>query len=196
MSGLERIGRLKKNHFENRKILLGISGSIAAYKACELIRLLVKEKAQVVVALTPHAREFITSLTLKTLSGHSVLESLYDEIEFTNIMHIDIAHWAEVIIIAPATANVISKVACGIADDLITTTILAAKAPVIFAPAMNDQMYENSIFQENLKKLQKHGYHLVKPETGSLACGYEGVGRLACADSILEAIGQQLQKNK
>ncbi len=183
---------MKKNLLKNKRILLGISGSIAAYKACELIRQITKEEAEIHVMLTQNASQFVTPLTLKTLSGHPVLEHMYDEVEFSHIMHTDMAHWAELIVIAPATANIISKVACGLADDLISTTILATKAPVLFAPAMNDQMYENPLFQENLGKLKKHGYHFVNPESGALACGYEGIGRLASLDKIMESIHQLL----
>ncbi|MBI1883375.1 MAG: bifunctional phosphopantothenoylcysteine decarboxylase/phosphopantothenate--cysteine ligase CoaBC [Chlamydiae bacterium] len=183
-----------RKKFSNKKILVGICASIAAYKTCELIRSLVSEGASVYVLVTKNALHFVTSLTLKTLSGHPVIENIFDEEEFDNIMHVQVAHWADLIVISPATANIIGKVAHGIADDIVSTTLLATRSPVIFAPAMNDQMYMNTIFQENLKKLKAHGYHFVEPESGYLACGYEGIGRLASQDAILKKIESCLKK--
>lgn len=183
---------MKKITLKDKHILFGISGSIAAYKSCEIIRGLVTAGARVYVLATKNALNFVTPLTLRTLSGNPVIQDIFDEAEFSNIMHIQIAHWADLIVVAPATANIIGKVANGIADDVVSTTILATKASVIFAPAMNDQMYENPIYQENEKKLKRHGYHFVHPEYGELACGYEGIGRLAEADQILTRISHQL----
>jgi phosphopantothenoylcysteine decarboxylase/phosphopantothenate--cysteine ligase len=188
---MEKTSSLKDKH-----ILIGICGSIAAYKSCELVRSLVNEGASVYVLLTKNALNFVTPLTLKTLSGHSVIKDIFDEEEFSNIMHIQIAHWADLIVVAPATANVVGKVANGIADDVITTTIMATKAPVIFAPAMNDQMYENPIYRENENKLKSLGYRFVQPEVGYLACGYEGVGRLANLENILKEINDLLNQKK
>jgi phosphopantothenoylcysteine decarboxylase/phosphopantothenate--cysteine ligase len=187
---------MTKISLADKKILLGICGSIAAYKSCELIRMLVSEGARVYVLLTKNALNFVTPLTLKTLSGHSVIKDIFDEEEFSNIMHVQIAHWADLIVVAPATANMIGKVASGIADDVISTTIMATRAPVIFAPAMNDQMYENKIYRANEEKLKALGYHFVQPETGYLACGYEGVGRLASMEQILKEIYFQINPTK
>lgn len=187
---------MKSKKLDGKKILLGITGSIAAYKSCELVRLFITEGASVYVMLSHNAPQFVTPLTLKTLSGHPVIQSIFDEADFSSIMHVQAAHWADVIVIAPATANVIGKTACGIADDVITTAVMATKAPVIFAPAMNDQMYENKIYQENEAKLKKLGYHFVRPESGYLACGYEGIGRLASLDSIMAVLEKVLLKRK
>ena len=185
---------MRKTVLSQKKILVGICGSIAAYKTCELVRTLVKEEASVYILFTKNASKFVTSLTLKTLSGHPVIQDIFDEAEFSSIMHIQIAHWADLMIITPASADVISKIACGLADDVITTTVLATKAPVIFAPAMNDQMYENKIFQGNIKKLKSYGYHFIEPGIGDLACGYEGIGRLANLEDVFEKICLRLKK--
>ncbi|MBI1871226.1 MAG: bifunctional phosphopantothenoylcysteine decarboxylase/phosphopantothenate--cysteine ligase CoaBC [Chlamydiae bacterium] len=181
-----------KETLKGKKILVGICGSIAAYKSCELIRTLVTEGASVYVLLTQHALHFVTPLTLKTLSGHSVIQSVLDEEDFASMMHTQMAHWADLVVVAPATANIIGKVASGIADDVITTTMMATRKPVIFAPAMNDQMYENPIVQENIQKLKSHGYFFVNPEVGYLACGYEGVGRLASLEAILKEVQKRI----
>ena len=185
---------MKTKKLLDKKILLGITGSIAAYKSCELVRLLITEGASVYVMLSQNALQFVTPLTLRTLSGHPVIQSIFDEADFSNIMHVQAAHWADAVLIAPATANVIGKTASGIADDVITTAVMATQAPIIFAPAMNDQMYENKIYQENEAKLKKLGYHFVQPESGYLACGYEGMGRLASLDSIMSTLEKVLLK--
>lgn len=179
-------------NFKDKRILLGITGSIAAYKTCELIRLLVKEGADVYVLVSKNALQFVTPLTLKTLSGHPVIADLFNAADFATTMHIEMARWAQCILVSPATANIIGKVANGIADDVISTTIMATKAPVIFTPAMNDQMYENPMYQANETKLRKLGYSFVAPEHGDLACGYQGIGHLASVDKILERLTKVL----
>lgn len=177
---------MNNEKLKDKKILLGVCGSIAAYKSCELLRQLKTQGADVHVLVTRHALNFITPLTLKTLSGHPVIQEIFEEAEFNRVMHIEIAHWADLIVVAPATGNIIGKVASGIADDVITTTLMATQSPVLFAPAMNDQMYQNKIYQGNQNKLKDLGYFFVEPESGYLACGYSGMGRLASNQAILD----------
>ena len=170
----------------NKKVILGVCGGIAAYKSIELLRLLTKEGADVHVIMTRSAQEFIAPLTFQTLSSNPVHTELFNLIAEREIGHISLADQADLFIIAPATANVIGKVAAGIADDMLTTTIMATKAPVLFAPAMNVNMFTNPIYQENEQKLRRLGYPFVAPITGSLACGWEGEGKLASPEAILE----------
>ena len=170
----------------DKKVILGVCGGIAAYKAIELLRLLTKEGADVHVIMTRSAQEFIAPLTFQTLSSNPVHTELFNLIAEREIGHISLADQADLFIIAPATANVIGKVAAGIADDMLTTTIMATKAPVLFAPAMNVNMFTNPIYQENEQKLRRLGYPFVAPITGSLACGWEGEGKLASPEAILE----------
>ena len=167
--------------FTDKNILVGITGGIASYKTCELVRSLAKAGAQVKVVMTEAAKQFVTPLTFETLSGNSVS---WDQFKNSTI-HIDLARDADCIVVCPATANTISKIANGIADNLLTTLISAATVPVILCPAMNKEMYRNAIFQENLQKLKKHGYHVVDPGQGELACGEHGWGRLAEEKDIL-----------
>ena len=173
---------------KGRKIVLGVTGGIAAYKAAELVRELVKAGAEVHVVMTRNAQAFITPLTFQTLSGNPVTTELFNLIAESEIGHIALADRAEVLLIAPATANIIGKIAGGIADDLLTTIVMATKAPVLLAPAMNVHMWENPICQENIQKLRQRGYHFIDPEAGELACGYEGKGRLAEISTIVEEI--------
>ncbi|MFP4458721.1 MAG: bifunctional phosphopantothenoylcysteine decarboxylase/phosphopantothenate--cysteine ligase CoaBC [Candidatus Zixiibacteriota bacterium] len=164
---------------DGKKILLGVTSSIAAYKSAYLTRLLIKSNAEVKVAMTKNATEFITPLTFETLTGQPVVSDMFENRIRPDIGHISWAKWADLIIVAPATANIIAKAANGIADDFLSTTILASNAPVLFAPAMNSAMYENSITQDNIAKLKKHGHHFVTSDEGFLACGDKGSGRLA-----------------
>jgi phosphopantothenoylcysteine decarboxylase/phosphopantothenate--cysteine ligase len=173
---------------KGKKIILGVTGGIAAYKAAELVRQLVRSEAEVYGVMTRSAQAFITPLTLQTLSGHPVATDLFNLIEESEIGHISLADRADLIVIAPATANVIGKIAGGIADDFLTTTVMATRAPVLFAPAMNVHMWNNPILQENIQKLKARGYHFIDPEAGELACGYEGEGRLADIAEIVEEI--------
>lgn len=172
----------------DKNIVLGITGGIAAYKACELTRLMVKSGANVNVIMTKGAAEFVTPLTLQTLSRNPVHTDLFSLTQEAEVGHISLADKADLFVIAPATANVIGKIANGIADDLLTTSIMATKVPVLLAPAMNCNMYENPIVQENMNKLKGYGYHFIDSETGELACGYEGKGRMAEPADILERI--------
>jgi phosphopantothenoylcysteine decarboxylase/phosphopantothenate--cysteine ligase len=163
---------------KGKQIILGICGGIAAYKAAELVRLLTKAGASVQVIMTRGAQEFVTPLTFQTLTGNPVHTELFNLIAEREIGHISLADRADLFIIAPATANVVGKIAGGIADDMLTTTIMATKAPVLVAPAMNCNMYQNPIYKENEEKLRRHGYRFVEPVTGALACGWEGEGKL------------------
>ncbi|MEN6464478.1 MAG: bifunctional phosphopantothenoylcysteine decarboxylase/phosphopantothenate--cysteine ligase CoaBC [Syntrophaceae bacterium] len=171
---------------KDKKIILGITGGIAAYKAAELTRALVKKGAQVKVIMTRNAQEFITPLTLQTLSNNPVYTEMFALVENSGIGHISLADFAELVIVAPATANIIGKVAGGLADDLLSTTIMATKAPVIFCPAMNTNMYSNEIVRANIVKLAYEGYNFVEPASGELACGTWGSGRLAEIEDIIE----------
>jgi phosphopantothenoylcysteine decarboxylase/phosphopantothenate--cysteine ligase len=181
--------------FRSKRILLGVSGGIAAYKAVELLRLLVKAGAEVDVVMTRHAREFVAPLTFQTLSGNPVHSELFNLIQEQEIGHIALADRAALCIVAPATANVIGKVANGLADDLLTTTLMATRAPVLFVPAMNVNMWENPLYRENQARLEKHGYHFMAPAVGELACGWEGQGKLpepaAIFDFAEELVGSR-----
>ena len=173
---------------KGKEIVLGVSGGIAVYKAAELTRLLVKEGANVNVIMTKNAQEFVTPLTFQTLSGNPVPAELFDLSRRSEVKHVSLAEKSDLLIIAPATANIIGKIASGIADDLLTTTVMATRSPIIIAPAMNVLMWKNTIVQENIKKLKKLRFKFVEPGTGYLACGYEGKGRLAEPEAILKKI--------
>ena len=173
--------------FKSKKIVLGVCGGIAVYKAVELLRLFVKAGADVSVVMTRSAQEFVTPLTFQSLSGNPVHSALFDLYQEKTIGHISIADAADLFVIAPATANVVGKVAGGIADDLLTTALMATRAPVLFAPAMNVHMYENPIYQRNEASLRELGYHFIDPDHGALACGYEGQGKLPTPQAIFSA---------
>ena len=177
---------------QGKNIVLGVSGGIAVYKAVELLRLLTKAGADVHVIMTKNAREFVTPLTFQTLSGHPVHTDLFSLYQEQEIDHISLADRADLFILAPATANLVGKIAQGLADDLLTTSVMATKAPVLIVPAMNSNMYENPIYQRNEKSLAEYGYHILEPISGALACGWEGKGKLpdptvifAAAESVL-----------
>jgi phosphopantothenoylcysteine decarboxylase/phosphopantothenate--cysteine ligase len=174
---------LKEKH-----ILLGVTGGIAAYKSAELIRLLVKAGSHVKVIMTKHAMEFITPMTLQTLSGNPVYHDMFSLIRDHDIAHISLAQEADALIIAPATANVIGKMAGGLADDLLTTVALATKAPVLICPAMNTNMYEHPIVMENIRKLAERGCHMMVADAGELACKSEGSGRLPDVADIIDEL--------
>jgi phosphopantothenoylcysteine decarboxylase / phosphopantothenate---cysteine ligase len=178
--------------FTDKKIILGVCGGIAAYKAIELLRLLTKAGADVHVIMTRAAQEFVTPLTFQTLSANPVHTDLFNLIAEREIGHISLADQADLFIVVPATANVIGKIAAGIADDMLTTTVMATKAPVLFAPAMNVNMFTNPIYQENEQKLRRLGYLFVDPIRGSLACGWEGAGKLASPEAIFEGASAAL----
>jgi phosphopantothenoylcysteine decarboxylase/phosphopantothenate--cysteine ligase len=171
-----------------KEIILGVTGGIAAYKAAELVRELTKKGAKVRVVMTRNAREFITPLTFQTLSGNPVQTDLFSLVEGSKIGHVALADMADLVVIAPATANIIGKVAHGIADDFLSTMIMATKSPVLFAPSMNVNMWESFTVQHNVATLKETGYHFIGPEEGDLACEAIGQGRLAALSDIVECI--------
>jgi phosphopantothenoylcysteine decarboxylase/phosphopantothenate--cysteine ligase len=172
---------------KNKHIVLGVCGSIAAYKAGDIIRRLQDAGCTVTVIMTKEAREFITPLTLATLSGRPVYSDMFDK-DSWSMAHIELARSADAVLIAPATANCIGKLAHGLADDLLTTFVISSHALVFLAPAMNDEMFANTIVQENCAKLKKHGMKFIEPVKGKLACGTVGVGHLAEVEEIVKAI--------
>ncbi len=174
-----------------KKIILGVTGGIAAYKAVELLRLLMGAEAQVQVVMTQSAQEFVTPLTFQALSGLPVRTALFGP-DTDPLEHISLAQSVDAIIIAPATANCLGKIAMGIGDDLLTTLILAATRPILVCPAMNVKMYENPVVQGNLSLLRQRGFHIVEPETGEMACGAYGSGRLPEPAAIMEAVTELL----
>ena len=172
---------------KGKQIVLGVSGGIAVYKVIEVLRLLTKAGANVHVVMTQNACEFVTPLTFQTLSGNPVHTDLFNLYQEREIGHISLADRADLFILAPATANLIGKVAQGLADDLLTTTIMACKAPVLVVPAMNTNMYENPFYQKNEQLLRDAGYHVLEPASGMLACGWEGRGKLPDPENIFAA---------
>jgi len=170
------------------EICLGVTGSIAAYKSCELARLLVKSGYTVSVVMTSNATEFVRPLTFRTLTSRPVITGMFDEPEQCETEHISLAHRVAAIVIAPATANVVGKLAHGIADDFLTTSVLAAECPVIIAPAMNHSMLANPIYRENELRLRQLGFVFVGPESGDLACGERGAGRMAEPKHIFDSV--------
>ena len=181
---------------KGKVIALGITGGIAAYKGAEIASRLKKLGADVHCVMTQSATEFITPLTLRTLTSNPVTVSMFQEPKIWNVEHIGLADAIDAYLIAPATANIIGKVANGIADDFLSTTIMATKSSVIFAPAMNVNMLENSIYQENVEKLKKHGYMFIEPAEGMLACGYTGKGKLEEPEKIVNQLIGILQVEK
>ena len=179
---------------KNKKILLGVTGGIAAYKAVDLASRFTKMGAEVKTIMTANACELISPITFKSITHQPVVTKMFD-ID-ADIEHISLADWAEIVVVAPATANIIGKVAGGIADDLLSTTIMATTVPVLFVPTMNIHMYENPIVQENISKLSKLGYFFMEPEKGMLACGYEGKGRFPKTDEIIYFVQSYLNYKK
>lgn len=173
---------------ENKTILLGITGGIAAYKSAALTSMLVKAGAEVRVIMTEHAKNFIHPITFETLTGHKCITDTFDRNFEFHVEHVALAQKADVIMTAPATANVIAKLAHGIADDMLTTTVLASKAPKIIVPAMNTGMYENPVTQDNIKLLRRYGMEVVLPATGRLACGDTGAGKMPEPEILYEHI--------
>jgi phosphopantothenoylcysteine decarboxylase/phosphopantothenate--cysteine ligase len=169
-----------------KEIVLGVTGGIAAYKACEIVRALRKEGAGVRVILSASGARFITPLTLQTLSKNPVYTDLFDLITESEIGHISLAQRANLLLIAPATANILGKIRGGIADDMLSTVVMAAAAPVLLAPAMNSQMYASAAVRENVEVLRERGFTFVEPDEGELACGTVGPGRLADPEKIVE----------
>jgi len=173
---------------KGKKVVLGVTGGIAAYKGAEFVRLLVKEEVAVYVVMTENAQKFIAPLTFQTLSGNPVVTDPFALLEEAQIGHIALADLAELIVILPATANIIGKIANGIADDFLSTMVMATQAPVLFVPSMNVNMWENKALQANLQTLLERGYHLLEPGEGELACHWYGKGRLPELNEVIEKI--------
>lgn len=173
---------------KDKTVVLGVSGGIAVYKACDLVSKLKKAGINVHVIMTKSATEFVAPLTFQTLSQNYVVEDMFESPKTWDVEHISLAKKADLFVLAPATANVIGKVANGISDDMLTTTVMATKAKVLVAPAMNTNMYENPIVQRNIQILKDLNYEFVEPESGRLACGDVGSGKLASVDTIFEKI--------
>ncbi len=175
-------------NLEGKCIVLGVTGGIAAYKACELTSRLRKAGAQVYVVMTKNACEFVSPLTFETLSNHPAVTDTFARPETWEVEHVALAKHADLFVIAPATANILAKMACGIADDMLSTTVLATKAPILIAPAMNTGMWENAATQRNVETLKSRGVHFIGPEGGYLACGDSGAGRMSEPAQIAGAI--------
>lgn len=181
---------------EGRTVVLAVTGSIAAYKIANLASMLVKLGADVQVLMTQNATQFINPITFETLTGHKCLIDTFDRNFQYSVEHVALAKKADVVLIAPASANVIGKAANGIADDMLTTTVMACSCPKIISPAMNTNMYENSIVQENLEKLRRHGYTIIEPEVGLLACKDVGAGKLPSEELLLDYIKREIRFEK
>jgi phosphopantothenoylcysteine decarboxylase / phosphopantothenate---cysteine ligase len=182
--------------FSNKNIVLGVCGGIAAYKACELTSRLKKLNANIDVIMTKSAAEFVTQLTFQSLSLNEVIIDMFEKPKYWEIEHISLAKKADMIVIAPATANIIGKLASGIADDMLTTTVMASKAIKLIAPAMNTNMYENMIVQKNIETLKQLGYYFIEPAVGRLACGDIGKGKMAEPELIEDKIKELLLKEQ
>ena len=181
---------------KDKTVVIGVSGGIAAYKACDVVSRLKKLNANVHVIMTKGATEFVTPLTFQSLSQNYVVSDMFEEPKTWDVEHISLAKKADVFLIAPATANVIGKIANGICDDMLTTTVMATTGKVLIAPAMNTNMYKNPILQRNISILKELGYNFVNPESGRLACGDVGEGKLASSDTIVEAVVDLLSNEK
>ena len=181
---------------KQKTVILGVTGSIAAYKAADLVSRLKKLNYDVHVIMTKNATNIIHSITFETLTGHKCLIDTFDRNFNYNIEHVSLAQKADAVMIAPATANVIGKLASGIADDMLTTTVMACTCKKIIAPAMNTRMFENPILQDNLKKLEHFGMEIVSPASGMLACGEEGAGKLPDVDTLLAYIQREIHYEK
>ena len=179
-----------------KTIVLGVTGSIAAYKIANLASMLVKLNADVHVIMTQNATHFITPMTFETLTNNKCIVDTFDRNFNFDVKHVSLAKKGQLFLVAPCTANVIGKVANGICDDMLTTTIMATKAPVLFSPAMNTGMWENPILQDNLQKLKHYGYHIIEPVIGRLACGDTGSGKMPSEEVLLEYILLHLAKEK
>jgi phosphopantothenoylcysteine decarboxylase len=180
---------------EGKTVAVGVSGSIAAYKSADLVSELRRAGADVFVVMTESATRFISSLTLGTLSRNPVLVSMWEEERGWQPGHIELADRADLLLVAPATANQIGNYANGCAPDVLSSIYLATRARVVIAPAMNGKMYEHPVTQENLSKLRERGVIIIEPDTGELACGYEGVGRMASSEAIVREVNSCLSGN-
>ncbi|MBN3039037.1 MAG: phosphopantothenoylcysteine decarboxylase [Candidatus Omnitrophica bacterium] len=174
---------------KSKEIILGVTGSIAAYKACEIITRLKKHNINVTVVMTKDAEEFITPLTLQTLSGNKVVRGLFTLPDNVNPLHISLAQRCDLLLIAPATANIVAKLAAGMADEALTALAVSTRAPIMLCPAMNENMFKHKVTQANIARLKKLGYRFLGPQRGHLVCGPEGIGHLADVEKIVsEAI--------
>ena len=183
-------------NLDGKQIVLGVTGGIAAYKACDLTSRLKKAGAQVYVILTKNACQFVSPLTFETLSNHPAVTDTFARPETWEVEHVALAKRADLFVIAPATANILAKMACGIADDMLSTTVLATRAPVLVAPAMNTGMWENAATQKNVETLKQRGVHFIGPDGGYLACGDSGAGRMSEPEAIAEAIDALLHPRR
>ena len=183
---------------EGKNILLGVTGGIAAYKMADVASMLVKQHADVHVVMTENATKFITAETFQVLTKNKVYVDVFDEEpdDYVNVPHVSLGTSADCVLIAPATADVIGKIANGIADDMVTTTVLPARCPILIAPSMNVYMLENVIVQDNIKKLKKFGYQIIEPDDGHLACGYDGKGKLPQPEKLVEQVLLACAKEK
>ena len=181
---------------EGKTVVLGVTGGIAAYKACELTSRLRKAGAQVYVVMTKNACQFVSPLTFETLSNHPVVTDTFARPETWEVEHVALAKRADVFVVAPATANILAKMACGIGDDMLSTTLLATRAPVLAAPAMNTGMWEHAATRRNVEILRERGVRLIGPEGGFLACGDTGAGRMSEAADIFEAVADMLSPRR
>ena len=181
---------------EKKRVVIGVTGGIAVYKALDIISALRKQDVEIKVIMTESAKQFVTPLAFQSLSQNMVITDMFAEPKAWEIQHIALAQWADIMLIAPATANIIGKVANGIADDMLSTSIMATEAKVIFAPAMNTKMYENKIVQDNINKLKGYGYSFIEPASGRLACGDIGKGKLANVSDIVDRVLIELEEKE
>lgn len=196
MFGIKDTGKEEKPMLQGKTVILGVTGSIAAYKAANLASLLKKQHADVHVIMTKNALEFITPITFETLTGNKCLTDTFDRNFQFEVEHVSLAKRADLVLVAPATANVMAKLAHGLADDMLTTTILACQCPKLIAPAMNTRMYENPVTQDNIELLQKYGWKLIEPATGFLACGDTGKGKFPEESIIVEHVLNEIALKK
>jgi phosphopantothenoylcysteine synthetase/decarboxylase len=182
LRGLEKTGW----GYMGKKIVLGITASIAAYKACDIIGILRKKGYSVKCVMSPDAKWFVTKTTIETLSGEQVVSDMFKRPCGMNPAHIALSDEADIILVAPATADIIGKIASGICDDILSCTVAAAACPVVLAPAMNDRMFSNPVIQDKINYLKEKGFHFIDPVEGHLACGREGMGHLAPVEDIVE----------
>ena len=178
---------------KDKTIILGVTGSIAAYKACEIVNRLKEEGFNVISVMTKEAKEFITPLSLQTLTGNRVFSEMFTPVEAWDPLHTSLADKADLILIAPCCANTIGKLANGICDDLLTCICLASDAPKLICPAMNEKMYKNKLVQDNVTKLKTLGYKFVGPTKGHLACGHTGIGHISAIQDIIKEAKQLLR---
>ena len=189
----ERITTLQADDLAGYEVIVALSGGIAAYKVCEVVSRLVQRGAGVTVAMTKDARKFVTPLTFQALSGRSVLTDLWKTGGAADIQHIDLTTRADLLLVAPATANTIGKIAAGLADEVVSNLVISADSPVMLAPAMNDRMWKNAAVQRNVTSLRRDGFQIVGPAEGWLACRSMGPGRMVEAAELVEAVVVQLQ---